>query len=151
VHQGGVGRALPGTVVGSPRSALDQADHADGRAPVQDAGDGAEGDLEASVRRQLAPGDHGPSRSAARGGAAPGEPARDRTHQTVAAFHSLLAQATSTEHESIVSIVLWAIAHHRVGTRPDRYEPRACKRRPKPYPLLRVPRQQARARLATAA
>jgi hypothetical protein len=27
----------------------------------------------------------------------------------------------------------------------------ACKRRPKPYPLLRVPRQQARARLATAA
>jgi len=47
--------------------------------------------------------------------------------------------------------VLKAIASHRVGTRPDRYEPRVGKRRPKPYPLMRVPRQQARARLAAAA
>ena len=73
------------------------------------------------------------------------------TRQTLAAFHSLLAQMPSTARESIVPIVLRAIASHRVGTRPDRSEPRACKRRPKPYPLLRVPRQQARARLATAA
>lgn len=73
------------------------------------------------------------------------------TRQTLAAFASLLAQRPSTARESIVQIVLSAIASHRVGTRPDRYEPRACKRRPKPYPLLRVPRQQARARLATAA
>jgi hypothetical protein len=73
------------------------------------------------------------------------------TRQTLAAFHSLLAQRPSTARARVVSIVLSAIASHRVGTRPDRYEPRACKRRPKPYPLLRVPRQQARARLATAA
>ena len=73
------------------------------------------------------------------------------TRQTLAAFHSLLAQMPSTERESVVYIVLGAIASHRVGTRTDRYEPRACKRRPKPYPLLRVPRQQARARLAPAA
>jgi Transposase DDE domain len=73
------------------------------------------------------------------------------TRQTLAAFDSLLAQRPSTARERIVQIVLSAIASHRVGTRPDRYEPRACKRRPKPYPLLRVPRQQARARLATAA
>jgi hypothetical protein len=53
--------------------------------------------------------------------------------------------------ERVVSIVLRAIASHRVGTRPDRDEPRACTRRPKPYPLLRVPRQHARVRLATAA
>jgi Transposase DDE domain len=73
------------------------------------------------------------------------------TRQTLAAFDSLLAQRPSTARAHIVHIVLSAIASHRVGTRPDRYEPRACKRRPKPYPLLRVPRQHARARLATAA
>lgn len=36
---------------------------------------------------------------------------------------------------------------HRVGERPGRHEPRAVKRRPKPYPLLMEPRDQARARL----
>jgi hypothetical protein len=91
------------------------------------------------------------AQAALRHGVGPRQVSLQGTRQTVAALHSLLAQATSTEQESIVSIVLWAIAPHRVGTRPDRYEPRACKRRPKPYPLLRVPRQQARARLATAA
>ena len=73
------------------------------------------------------------------------------TRQTLTAFHSLLGQRPSTARARVVSIVLSAIASHRVGTRPDRYEPRACKRRPKPYPLLRVPRQQARVRLAIAA
>lgn len=71
--------------------------------------------------------------------------------QTLAAFGSELEQASSTRREGVLPIVLTAIASHRVGTRPDRYEPRACKRRPKPYPLLRVPRWQARARLAQAA
>ena len=71
--------------------------------------------------------------------------------QTLAAFASELEQASSTRREGVLPIVLTAMASHRVGTRPDRYEPRACKRRPKPYPLLRVPRQQARARLAQAA
>src|SRR3954470_23907473 len=36
--------------------------------------------------------------------------------------------------------VLPLIARKRVGDRPDRYEPRAVKRRPKPHPLLRMPR-----------
>jgi Transposase DDE domain. len=84
-------------------------------------------------------------------GVVPRQVSLQGTRQTLAAFHSLLAQMPSTERERVVSIVLSAIASHRVGTRPDRSEPRACKRRPKPYPLLRVPRQQARARLATAA
>jgi hypothetical protein len=48
-------------------------------------------------------------------------------------------------------MVLSAIARHRVGNRPDRYEPRVRKRRLKPYPLMTVPRPQARARLAKAA
>ena len=44
---------------------------------------------------------------------------------------------------------LWAgIAHLRVGKRPGRHEPRAIKRRPKPTPLLRVPRAMARHKLA---
>jgi hypothetical protein len=39
------------------------------------------------------------------------------------------------------------IAWHQVGDRPDRVEPRAVKRRPKPHRLLRQPREQARAEL----
>jgi hypothetical protein len=39
------------------------------------------------------------------------------------------------------------IAQQRVGNRPGRYEPRAVKRRPKPYPLLMQPRAIARASL----
>ena len=37
------------------------------------------------------------------------------------------------------------IGKKRVGDRPDRYEPRAVKRRPKPHPLLRMPRKKAKA------
>jgi Transposase DDE domain len=37
------------------------------------------------------------------------------------------------------------IGKRRVGDRPDRYEPRAVKRRPKPHPLLRMTRKKARA------
>lgn len=44
---------------------------------------------------------------------------------------------------------LWSgITHLRVGQRPGRHEPRAIKRRPKPTPLLRVPRAMARQKLA---
>jgi hypothetical protein len=91
------------------------------------------------------------AQAALRHGVMPRQVSLQGTRQTLAAFDSLLAQRPSTARERTVDIVLRAIARHRVGTRPDRYEPRACKRRPKPYPLLRVPRQQARARLATAA
>jgi Transposase DDE domain len=40
------------------------------------------------------------------------------------------------------------ISRRRVGNRPDRYEPRAIKRRPKPHRLLRVPRAEARRQIA---
>ena len=39
------------------------------------------------------------------------------------------------------------IAWHEVGNRPDRVEPRAIKRRPKPHKLLTKPRNEARADL----
>lgn len=41
--------------------------------------------------------------------------------------------------------LLELIVGKRVGDRPDRYEPRAVKRRPKPHPLLRMPRRKAKA------
>ena len=43
--------------------------------------------------------------------------------------------------------LLVLIAQQRVGDRPGRIEPRAIKRRPKPYPLLTTPREIARAKV----
>ena len=47
----------------------------------------------------------------------------------------------------LIEIHLGDLATHPVGDRPDRVEPRAKKRRPKPHRLLTQPRQQARAAL----
>jgi hypothetical protein len=44
--------------------------------------------------------------------------------------------------------LLRLISRKRVGKRPDRYEPRAIKRRPKPHRLLKLPRAEARRRIA---
>lgn len=43
--------------------------------------------------------------------------------------------------------LFFLIAQIRVGKRPDRIEPRAVKRRPKPYPRLQKPRQKERERI----
>ena len=47
--------------------------------------------------------------------------------------------------DDVLSELFALIAQQRVGNRPGRIEPRAIKRRPKPYPLLTRPRDQARA------
>ena len=47
-------------------------------------------------------------------------------------------------NEESLGILFDLIAQRRVGNRPGRIEPRALKRRPKPYPLLMKPRHQAR-------
>ena len=39
------------------------------------------------------------------------------------------------------------LSGHTIGDRPDRTEPRAVKRRPKPHDLLNKPRAEARAEL----
>jgi len=91
------------------------------------------------------------AQAALRHGVVPRQVSLQGARQTLTAFYSQLAQVSPSRREGLIQIVLRAIARHRVGTRPDCDEPRACKRRPKPYPLLRVPRQPARARLATAA
>ncbi len=66
------------------------------------------------------------------------------TVQTLLAFAPLLQRASLTRLPDEIAVLLGAIATHRVGNRPGRIEPRRKKRRPKPYPLLRKPRQQAR-------
>ena len=44
----------------------------------------------------------------------------------------------------IEAAVLAAIAKRKVANRPNRIEPRAVKKRPKPYPRLRRPRSQCK-------
>jgi Transposase DDE domain len=68
--------------------------------------------------------------------------------QTVNAFAPMLELADEADRPRLLEVLLRSIARHRVGNRPDRYEPRAVKRRPKPIALLTVPREQARRRLA---
>lgn len=67
--------------------------------------------------------------------------------QTLAAFQPVLAlqgQRGLARRLNLYQRLLDAIATHRVGDRPDRYEPRRIKRRPKPYDRLMKPRQQAK-------
>lgn len=54
---------------------------------------------------------------------------------TLSAGETLLAQCNQ---------LLLAVGQHRVGNRPDRYEPRKRKRAGKPYPKLKLPRAQER-------
>jgi hypothetical protein len=63
--------------------------------------------------------------------------------QAVESFRTyLLMDLTSDWYMTLLD----TIAYHEVGNRPGRYEPRARKRRPKPYKLLQIPRDQARKR-----
>lgn len=63
--------------------------------------------------------------------------------QTINAFRDYMLMDLATHwYEAL----LRAIVYHEVGNRPGRYEPRARKRRPKPYKLLQIPRKEARKR-----
>jgi putative transposase len=70
--------------------------------------------------------------------------------QTLLAFAEGLQEGTPEQRRWLWRILLKSIADDEVGHRPDRVEPRARKRRPKPYPLLMVPRRQAKAALLNA-
>jgi hypothetical protein len=67
--------------------------------------------------------------------------------QTVLAFAETLAAAPPGRLPALYAALLQAVASHRVGDRPDRLEPRRRKRRPKHYPHLTRPRDEARAAL----
>jgi hypothetical protein len=49
------------------------------------------------------------------------------------------------DHNHTLQALFVLIVQQRVGDRPGRLEPRVLKRRPKPYPRLHLPREQARA------
>ena len=68
--------------------------------------------------------------------------------QTVNAFAPVLQLAEKKNLPRLSEIILRMIARHRVGNRPDRYEPRAVKRRAQPIALLTLPREKARQQLA---
>lgn len=70
--------------------------------------------------------------------------------QVLEGFRPELAKAAPRQATALRDEALKAIAGERVGGRPDRYEPRARKRREKMYPRLQVPRREARRRLARA-
>lgn len=55
--------------------------------------------------------------------------------------------ANAIDHDDKLHGLFHLIAQQRVGERPGRIEPRAIKRRPKPYPLLTQPRSISRERV----
>ena len=71
--------------------------------------------------------------------------------QTLAAFQPLIAiqgQHDSALRWNLYQQLLDAVAVHRVAERPDRYEPRLRKRRPKHYAFLRKPRRDVKRDMA---
>jgi hypothetical protein len=70
--------------------------------------------------------------------------------QTLQEFAVGLREGTPEQRRWLWAILLSSIADDAVGYRPDRVEPRARKRRPKPYPLLTTPRRQAQAAMRKA-
>lgn len=67
--------------------------------------------------------------------------------QTIAASWMVLSLQDDAGKVTLVLAQVDSLAEQRVGNRPNRVEPRAVKRRPKPHRLLTQPREQARAAL----
>jgi hypothetical protein len=72
------------------------------------------------------------------------------TRQMLEGFRVELNRASSTAVANLFEVMLGMISRLRVGDRPDRYEPRVRKRRPKAYPLMHKPRKEAKRRWARA-
>jgi len=66
---------------------------------------------------------------------------------TVQLWVSFTSQRRQPHDDEQIAILMLLIAERRVGKRPGRIEPRAVKRRPKPFPLLTKPRQIAKAQI----
>jgi hypothetical protein len=84
--------------------------------------------------------------AAARAGVEPWAVSFKGTLQTLERLLPLLATKISTD--AWCDALLDAIATHVVGQRPDRYEPRVKKRRPKPYKKMTKPRHEYKGRAA---
>ena len=82
--------------------------------------------------------------SAQASGCSPRELSFTAAMQGIAASWTVAVLATPDKFEMLVAAHLANLAGHRVGNRPNRVEPRATKRRPKPHRLLTKPRAEAR-------
>ncbi len=73
------------------------------------------------------------------------------TIQTLEAFQPVIeiqGQTSSVARMNLYELLLDAIAVHQVADRPDRFEPRLRKRRPKHYAYLRKPRAKIKRQMA---
>jgi len=82
--------------------------------------------------------------AAAENGIEPRQVSFKGAKQAVTAFAPKIEAAPSEERAALIDALLRAIAYHRVGDRPGRWEPRARKRRPKPGVRLMQPRAEAK-------
>jgi hypothetical protein len=63
--------------------------------------------------------------------------------QAIAAGWTTMPLLDESRRSKVIDVHLENLARQQVGDRPNRVEPRAIKRRPKPHHLLRKPRAQA--------
>ena len=91
------------------------------------------------------------AQAAAGAGVAPRAISFKATLQVLEAFRPLIAAQAhrGAGHRAMLyERVLAAIAVHRVADRPDRFEPRMAKRRPKRYDRLTRPRREIKEQMA---
>lgn len=72
-----------------------------------------------------------------------------RAVQLLNAYHQQLRHSAGARISVMISHVLGALSLLRLPWRPNRVEPRAIKRRPKPHRLLMIPRHLAKAHLTS--
>jgi Transposase DDE domain len=89
--------------------------------------------------------------AAAKNGAQPRELSFKGTLQAISAFRDSMRTADPQRRAQLSEAMFVVIAYDRVGDRPGRVEPRCKKRRPKPYRMLTIPRNEARKALLDAA
>jgi len=82
--------------------------------------------------------------AAAQSGTEPRQMSFKGAKQAVTAFAPKIEAARPEDRAALLDAMLTAIAYHRVGDRPGRWEPRARKRRPKPGARLTEPRATAK-------
>jgi hypothetical protein len=85
--------------------------------------------------------------AAADAGCSPRELSFAQALQTVAASWIVVVVLPAQQQVVLIAAALTGLSKQRIGDRPDRVEPRAIKRRPKPHKLLTKPRAEARAEL----
>jgi putative transposase len=84
-------------------------------------------------------------------GAQPRELSFKGTLQAMLAFRDSMRTAEPQQRAQLWEAMFVVIGYDRVGDRPGRVEPRCKKRRPKPYRMLTIPRNEARKILLDAA